>query len=53
VTLIIASAIIGWGAAVLWTSPGSLVTHSSPPGKLGAYNACKKETNVTTHPWRL
>jgi len=33
-----ASAIIGFGAAVLWTAQGSVVIHSAPPGKLGAYN---------------
>jgi len=38
ITLITASAIIGWGASVLWTAQGSVITHSSPPGKLGAYN---------------
>jgi len=38
VTLICASAVIGWGAAVLWTAQGTVVTRSAPPGKLGAYN---------------
>jgi len=33
-----ASAIIGFGAAVLWTAQGSVVIHSAPPAKLGAYN---------------
>jgi len=33
-----ASAIIGFGAAVLWTAQGSVVLHSAPPAKLGVYN---------------
>jgi MFS family permease len=36
--LLAASAIIGFGAAVLWTAQGSAVIRSSPPEKLGAYN---------------
>lgn len=33
-----ASAVIGFGAAVLWTAQGSVVLHSAPADKLGAYN---------------
>jgi MFS family permease len=37
-TLLGASAIIGFGAAVLWTAQGSVVMHSSTKEKLGSYN---------------
>lgn len=37
-TLLAASAIVGFGAAVLWTAQGSTVIHNAPPAKLGAYN---------------
>lgn len=33
-----ASAVIGFGAAVLWTAQGAMVIRSAPPAKLGAYN---------------
>jgi MFS family permease len=33
-----ASAIIGFGAAVLWTAQGSAVIHNAPSSKLGSYN---------------
>eukprot|EP00026_Physarum_polycephalum_P007093 Phypoly_transcript_07147.p1 GENE.Phypoly_transcript_07147~~Phypoly_transcript_07147.p1 ORF type:complete len:410 (+),score=45.47 Phypoly_transcript_07147:79-1308(+) len=33
-----ASAIVGFGAAVLWTAQGSTVIRCAPPAKLGAYN---------------
>jgi len=37
-TLLGASAIIGFGAAILWTAQGSVVIHSAPADKLGVYN---------------
>eukprot|EP01111_Echinosteliopsis_oligospora_P010349 TRINITY_DN3202_c0_g1_i1.p1 TRINITY_DN3202_c0_g1~~TRINITY_DN3202_c0_g1_i1.p1 ORF type:complete len:425 (+),score=92.60 TRINITY_DN3202_c0_g1_i1:7-1281(+) len=33
-----ASAINGFGASILWTAQGALITQSAPEGKLGAYN---------------
>eukprot|EP00026_Physarum_polycephalum_P007730 Phypoly_transcript_07795.p1 GENE.Phypoly_transcript_07795~~Phypoly_transcript_07795.p1 ORF type:complete len:431 (+),score=39.49 Phypoly_transcript_07795:56-1348(+) len=36
--LFTASGIIGFGAALIWTAQGSVILHSAPLAKLGAYN---------------